>query len=995
MASVATQMLDPLSNGIFTGIDDDGYGPFLGPLASQPKANPHEITARETMSFPEARRGRNIFLANTVSDWVMTANQTWYTTRAAPWIVTDEIHAVWTQREANAHFMEIEPERATSGLVTQQKMVRTATLIRYGIGALFEQGFLKTAMGRSSFVTSMGQIARAKSETINVEVVRQYVNAYKFQVRLQREYGVIDEYDLDKFLKRDRDRYALVQKTKNGMTKLDADVNEEMTAWGGSANAWMITADVAIYNTFVRDEVTDYWKAGPAGPGRINNTNLLKGVESANITNSLDRIEPYHMVRDSAVFIARTFGGGPAGEKIDLLARTRQHGEYNVMFDENSSWDDYTSRSRNIAIYNQNEDRFTKITLRQAIENCGRWTRDGKAVMPMSQNQGDVRAHDDDLDQDFMVFREGGQRKAVRYIGDIDHVFLGDTLLGNVGRTLANAAKKRTGRRAPSEAAVASVLGTENAMFGLGYSPDFANLGRVQITFPSNAARAERDNIEELPRDRLVSAFLKMLAHSVPAGERRDALLGLGVDASVPVLQRGEAIRDAIIDMVGENSSDLLWKNEAAVHVWFGKRVNAFNQKMAETPDVAPVASTVNVDTDATTGWAYPGEQLPEGWRYVNPAAANRTVDQSVRSAVIPTRPEHVPHIAAQMDARASRGARQAQSSSAGYREERAGGSMLGRVGMLVPDQHGSADKRAAGRDDSRETTGDASGNLFKLLARLDGMGMSDDEKQWTALYLGTPMTRDAMLKLEQNDVIVPMGFALFRNQIQERTRTVVKFQADGGAANSFTGNDDMQIQPDATTKEARAHFTTYMGVVVHTPRNVYVQHDVMVIEYQGGMGVQFWTPDEYKKTQNMERRVPKDIICVALPYTERDMPNPLDVSGRFYTEYKAGLLTREKFQRLHYSTAYFVNQQYGFRDPANLRAGVDQPNLTRGRQHRNRVCWQGMQYGYNEAKRDFSYVRVNTGHWGRNVYQGVAAVREARKTEQLAEQDYSRFTIM
>jgi hypothetical protein len=48
-------------------------------------------------------------------------------------------------------------------------------------------------------------------------------------------------------LKRDRDRFALVQKVKNGMPKMDADINAEMLIMGGKANAWIMTEDVSIY----------------------------------------------------------------------------------------------------------------------------------------------------------------------------------------------------------------------------------------------------------------------------------------------------------------------------------------------------------------------------------------------------------------------------------------------------------------------------------------------------------------------------------------------------------------------------------------------------------------------------------------------------------------------------------------------------------------------------------------------------------------------------
>jgi hypothetical protein len=184
------------------------------------------------------------------------------------------------------------------------------------------------------------------------------------------------------------------------------------------------------------------------------------------------------------------------------------------------------------------------------------------------------------------------------------------------------------------------------------------------------------------------------------------------------------------------------------------------------------------------------------------------------------------------------------------------------------------------------------------------------------------------------------------------------------------------------------------MGAVVHTPKNVYVQPDVMVHDYQGGGACEFWNAQDYRDFSFGGNYVPKDIICVAVPYVERKMPNPLDISGRFYTEYKAGLLTRERYQQLHYSTAYFYNQVYGFHDANNRRRGNDQPILNAGKAHLNRICWQGCQFSWNPARNDFSRVRPNTGHFG-PTYQGVASVRDGVKNEQMKDPDYSGFTVL
>jgi hypothetical protein len=200
-----------------------------------------------------------------------------YTQRIMPWRVIDDIHISWQSWEANAHFLNITPEQSMSSLVTQQHQIRRASLIRRGIAYEFEHGFVKTAMGRTSFLAAVGQMARSVQETANAEVIRSLVNAYKYQNQYLRDNGIIKQGDLDKFLKRDRDRFALVQKTKNGMSKLDADINAEMVIYGGRANAWIMTEDVSIYCTFVRDEVTDYYKVSNHLLVIFCSTNLFLG----------------------------------------------------------------------------------------------------------------------------------------------------------------------------------------------------------------------------------------------------------------------------------------------------------------------------------------------------------------------------------------------------------------------------------------------------------------------------------------------------------------------------------------------------------------------------------------------------------------------------------------------------------------------------------------------------------------------------------------------
>jgi len=54
----------------------------------------------------------------------------------------------------------ITPHQTASRVVTQKRTLRKASIIRRGIAAEFEHDFVSTALGRSSFMASLAQMAR-------------------------------------------------------------------------------------------------------------------------------------------------------------------------------------------------------------------------------------------------------------------------------------------------------------------------------------------------------------------------------------------------------------------------------------------------------------------------------------------------------------------------------------------------------------------------------------------------------------------------------------------------------------------------------------------------------------------------------------------------------------------------------------------------------------------------------------------------------------------
>jgi hypothetical protein len=602
-------------------------------------------------------------------------------------------------------------------------------------------------------------------------------------------------------------------------------------------------------------------------------------LAAANTSGALDRVEPVHFVKNVPVFIARSFVGTNGGDQLDLLSRTRQVGEYNIMFDENSDWSDYKSASRDIAIYNQTEDKFNKITLAEAIRNCGRFADNG-VVAPQQDPRGDVGAHDSDLNDDFMVYNNGQGKKSVQYICDMSYEFLGDDLLRNAGRTVAKALMARGLSKEDANIIMSEIQTPSNVDIDTGIAiypapvrageragvyETFAKLANmiggllgdtVFLTFAKSIRASDPDDIlypgrndqisdgqvlwrllvvpervpvyysivqevpiRELPRnvgsqvntgtERVDNAFFSTLRAAVPES-RRAHIQSIIDQARVPVLERAEQIRDALFEMVDSKVAGIPWANQAAAHDWYQKRVDQYQTKIGApvSSDPAPVS---NADGKTKIGYAYPGQQLPAGWSYVNSAAAHRHITP-VKSDIAHCC-QAIPFIADDIDAAASQRSTASSTQSRGYGEsDEAGLGLLSRVGMLNVDQDKVYDRRSKARP-AGEGYGQLNKrffNLGELLAIISKYNMSSLDKICSMLYIGAPMNLNTMLGFAAADIVVPMGFVLFRPHMQVRTRIAIKVETDGGAGNMFFGHSDMQIQNEAGRKIGLAHYTTY-----------------------------------------------------------------------------------------------------------------------------------------------------------------------------------------
>ncbi len=937
--------LDPLAQGHFTGVGD-AYLPFLGPRPTLQRTDAYEKRNTAIWDMPEAYKGRNLVLRDTIEELMFTANQTYLTKYILPWQPTDDVNMVWEQFEANAHLLDLTPYQTTSHAVTQKRSIRRAQLVRRGIQAEFEADFMKTALGRVTFLAALGQITRSVQETVNADGIVTLAASHRYQQQFWREAGIPSEQLLKMYLEQDRERFAIVQKTKNGLEKLDAEMKKDMWKIGADQTAdyaLLIPEEIAIFTTLARNEKTDYYIAGQQGPDRVNNA--PGGVVAKdNTMGSLDRLEPLHMVRNTPVFIVKNLKvENVSDQESQQLTRTRQIGEYVTLLDDISDYSEYRTNHRSILMYNEDIDDMTKITIQDCIENCGLWEADGN-LKPLDYG-GSSAVSRRDLDDDFLTFlspADGQTRRApVEFMFDIAKEYLSIKKIVGAGETLLNSVRQRYGNvdaindmfkqanSAPMAydkaafdslgSALLQIVGVDGLFQGATTQNVFTwlaggNMAGVQMRGDRNDDPLNnRGTFVATPID---NAFVKAISHMIPA-TKKDEIEPI-LASSEHTLEKGEKLREKVIEYVKSKVPGVKFKDEQSVHTWYDDRVNQY--KGLKESEVGSTSS--RTPTSPIAGYMPRGLDLSDTlYKYVYPESA-----QSATSHVDGLLPIH--------EAICKANAARASAASGSYEniESRGQGEGLAGIGQFYTNTYQSRREANTGFDVNRYRT------LEVHLAELARSGASNLVKFFARAWLMTKVNKQNLLSLADHDVAVGLNFLILRSHMQYRTRGIIKCAQHGKTGITPIGHSDLSIGHETNRKLAQIHYTTHFRSVITQPKNVYVQPDVYVQECEGGAGCRFYDVETYTAMNNDELN--NSLICVAVPVTETIFPSPLDISGRFYTDFGTGAVPRLHQERLHYSSAARYCAMYNFLK--SNKVGSDVPQMTPGKNHINRVCYQG-----------------------------------------------------
>lgn len=339
------------TSGQFNSAGDNPFAAFFGPNAGVNVDNKDRYP-HETFNLPKAYEGKNIHLERQI--WWMLNQAEFFVEKLCPWEQTEQLHVKWDIWKFNHTLADLEPEQGVPRFVTQERESRSDSLVRRGLAFMIEHGFYKTAEGQEHYLMNLRQIVDAVHTTVYYGVLSALLNAknhYKEEA-LKKGYTHTQMEDV---MRQERERWAIAQKTERGMYVLDARLKDDMAREQVVPDVWVFPPRMAIYLTMIPSAEVEYYRKGPGAA-----ENLEKGGK-----NMLT-------FRGSTVHEAQAIDVDFAGEPRDMLTRDRMIGSYYTMYDHipRRAVADYRSDMRSVHIYDMNADKFKKITLTQALNNC-------------------------------------------------------------------------------------------------------------------------------------------------------------------------------------------------------------------------------------------------------------------------------------------------------------------------------------------------------------------------------------------------------------------------------------------------------------------------------------------------------------------------------------------------------------------------------------------------------------------------------------------------
>jgi hypothetical protein len=283
--------------------------------------------------------------------------------------------------------------------ITETKMDETThTITRRAKAFVMEHEYMKTEKGKQHYINNLKHMSTITFEVMCYDVLYALINAKNVAIEWEIKYGHYTNKTEEEILSREKEFWCALQKQEFGFQKLDTKVCQIHGSYGiNDLDTYILPMEPKDWLAVTPAENTDYNKGGQKAVDNI----------TTNIGNAIDGSKPLGtLLGRYNVFMTRTYCTAANGLQENPMIRERHIGEFNKMFPMHGDEDgfDYQSSHRDIKIYDQDEDSWQLIGLRDALNASDMlFTEEGITNNKRHHPEG----YDEGMKQHFLFRPEG------------------------------------------------------------------------------------------------------------------------------------------------------------------------------------------------------------------------------------------------------------------------------------------------------------------------------------------------------------------------------------------------------------------------------------------------------------------------------------------------------------------------------------------------------------------------------------------------------------
>lgn len=279
------------------------------------------------------------------------------------------------------------PEEGVSRLVTQQISERRDYYIRYGLAFMIEHGFMQSPKGQMTYRANLEQIRDAILSSLYIGVIESLLRCKTNSQFFITNYGrTVTALSARRRIELECEAWAEIQKTDHGWEMLNSRAQRALKLQGVTPDAWVVDDGVKKYIA-CRRENWAYFLHGPEGEKLRQQNQALGNPQMLDVA------------ANTLIFETKQFQLPNEDDPVNITSRRRTIGEYAVSFPhlDYSSCGKYTSSMRDIMMYDEDRDGFTKISIADGLDACQRF----------DSESGDLDSHGFSPDPDNGEPRDG------------------------------------------------------------------------------------------------------------------------------------------------------------------------------------------------------------------------------------------------------------------------------------------------------------------------------------------------------------------------------------------------------------------------------------------------------------------------------------------------------------------------------------------------------------------------------------------------------------